>query len=88
MVLGSAAAGAVGGAPRSEVKMHTEEEILIAQQVDQSWVVTLPSMARPWAVERTRDQAIARARQYAPCGIARVHRPDGKTERVSLAAGA
>jgi hypothetical protein len=64
--------------------MQPEEEILISQQVDRSWIVSLPYMTRPWAVESTRDLAIARARQLAPKGVARVSQPDGRTEEIRL----
>jgi len=66
--------------------MYPDEEIHISQRIDRAWVVSLTSIERPWAVERTREEALARAKQYAPEGVAYIRQPDGRTVCVPLAA--
>jgi hypothetical protein len=64
--------------------MYPDEEIHISQRIDRAWVVSLTTIERPWAVERTREEALARAKQYAPEGVAHVRQPDGRVVHVPL----
>jgi hypothetical protein len=60
------------------------DDLLISQRDDMAWLVHLPKIAKPWAIERSRDAAIARAKQYAPRGAARVRAANGRETRIDL----
>jgi hypothetical protein len=60
------------------------DDLLISQRDDMAWLVHLPKVARPWAIERSRDAAIARAKQYAPSGAALVRPASGRETRIEL----
>jgi hypothetical protein len=60
------------------------DDLLISQRDDMAWLVLLPKVTKPWAIERSREAAIARARQYAPRGAARVRPAQGRETRIDL----
>ena len=60
------------------------DDLLISQRDDFAWLVHLPKIAKPWAIERSKDAAIARAKQYAPRGAALVRPATGHETRIDL----
>ncbi len=61
------------------------DDLLISQRDDMAWLVHLPKVARPAAIERSRDAAIQRAKKYAPRGAAWIRPAHGRETRIDLA---
>jgi hypothetical protein len=62
--------------------MAKHGEYFIEKRKDGDWQVKLPHAERASAVEHTQQEAIERARQFAPEGVVHVKQTDGKFRKV------